>query len=75
MRWPPNQAWTSSREREGYRHFQLNQFGGKGKERWVELSAVLNKDCVFRVLWTELKTYSEWTSGWLQLNEEEDSTD
>ena len=33
MRWPPNQAWTSTKNREGYRHFEVKQFGGKGKER------------------------------------------
>ena len=76
MRWPPNQAWTSTRKRIGYRHFAVRQFGGKGEERWVELVPVLKKDLCFRVPWSELKTYTEWTSGWLQLLEHEDcSTD
>ncbi len=74
MRWPPNQAWTSTRKRKGYRHFEVRQFGGKGEERWVELGPVLKKDLCFRVPWSELKTYKEWTSGWLQLLEHEDAS-
>ncbi len=73
MRWPPNQAWTSARKREGYRHFEVKQFGGKGPNRWVELFPVLKKEIVIRVPWSELKTYTEWTSGWLQLPEGEAS--
>ena len=44
MRWPPNKAWTSSTSREGYRHFEVKDYGGKGEERWVVLSAVLDKN-------------------------------
>ncbi len=72
MRWPPNQAWTSKRKREGYRHFEVKQYGGKGDKRWVELFSVLEKEIRFRIPWAELKTPTEWTSGWLQLPEGED---
>ncbi len=72
MRWPPNQAWTSARKRTGYRHFEVKQFGGKGKDRWVELFPVLDKKIRLRVTWAELKAHTEWTSGWLQLPEGED---
>ena len=71
MRWPPNQAWTSTKKREGYRHFEVKQFGGKGKERWVELYPVLEKAMRLRVPIAELKDPNEWTSGWLQLPEGE----
>ena len=74
MRWPPNQAWTSARKREGHRHFEVKQYGGKGESRWVELFPVLEKETRLRVSWTELKTHAEWTSGWLQLPEEEDNS-
>ena len=71
MRWPPNQAWTSTRKREGYRHFEMKQFGGKGKDRWVEQFPVLKEIC-FRVPWSELKTNTTWISGWLQLPKDQD---
>ena len=71
MRWPPNQAWTSAKKREGYRHFEVKQYGGKGKDRWVELFPVLDKKIRLRVPWSELKVQTEWTSGWLQLPEGE----
>ncbi len=70
MRWPPNKAWTSAGKREGYRHFEVKQYGGKKEERWVELYAVNNKDTCIRVLMRELQT-KDWTSGWLQLANDE----
>ena len=75
MRWPPNQAWTSAKKRQGYRHFEVKQYGGKGGDRWIELSPVLKKQTRLRVSWSELKTHTEWTSGWLQLPEDEDCSD
>ena len=71
MRWPPNKAWTSVIKRKGFRHFEVKHFGGRGEARWVELFPVLKKDRCFRVLWSELKIHTEWTSGWLQLEREE----
>ena len=67
MKWPPNKAWTSVRRRQGYRHFEVKQYGGKGKDRWVELFPVLEKQIRLSVSWSELKTHTEWTSGWLLL--------
>ena len=72
MRWPPNKAWTAANKREGYRHFEVKQYGGKGKERWVELYPVLKKEILIRVAWNELQFDREWTSGWLQVIEDED---
>ena len=72
MRWPPNQAWTSVNKLRGYRHFEVKQFGGKGENRWVELFPVLKEEIRFRVSYSELKTHTEWTSGWLQLQADED---
>tara|TARA_B100001996_G_C18626089_1_gene579820 strand:+ start:1059 stop:1286 length:228 start_codon:yes stop_codon:yes gene_type:complete len=71
MRWPPNQAWTSVEKREGYRHFEVKKYGGKGKDRWVELFPVLNKTIKIKIPLSELKSHTEWTSGWLQIPEEE----
>ncbi len=71
MRWPPNKAWTSASKIQGYRHFEVKSFKGKGDDRWVELYPVNNKEIVINVPWNELKTYSKWTSGWLQLPKEE----
>ena len=71
MRWPPNKAWTSSSPREGHRHFEGIEYGGKGEERWVVLTAILDKNIEFKVNWAELKTYSKWAIGWIQLPENE----
>ena len=71
MRWPPNKTWTSTRKREGYRHFEVNQFGGKGSQRWIELYPVLKKGLSIRITIDELKNKNEWESGWQQLLEGE----
>ena len=72
MRWPPNKAWTSSKKREGYRHFEVKSYGGKGEDRWIELFPVNDPNIQIKVTWSELKTFSKWTSGWLQLPKEKD---
>ena len=71
MRWPPNKTWTSTSKREGYRHFELKKYGGNKEERWLELFPVNNKEILIRVSWSEIKT-DQWTSGWLQLFNEQD---
>ncbi len=70
MRWPPNRAWTSVVKRDGHRHFEVKQYGGKKTDRWVELYPVMNKENLIKVLWSELKT-DQWISGWLQLPKDE----
>ena len=71
MRWPPNRAWTSAFKREGYRHFEVKQYGGEKDQRWVELVPVNNKEILIQVSWDELKTRSKWTTSWLQLPKDE----
>tara|TARA_B100000965_G_scaffold11459_1_gene8790 strand:- start:11 stop:241 length:231 start_codon:yes stop_codon:yes gene_type:complete len=71
MRWPPNAAWTSAKKIQGYRHFEVKSYGGKKDDRWVDLTPVNNKEILIRVKWSELKIYSKWTSGWLQLPKDE----
>ncbi len=73
MRWPPNRAWTSAKKRQGYRHFQVNQYGGKGLERWVELYPVLAKELRIRVPIAEMTDQNKWESGWQQIPEAEAS--
>jgi len=46
--------------------------GGKGEERWVELSAVMDKNVRFEISWCELKNFTKCSSGWLQLLKDED---
>ena len=72
MRWPPNKAWTSSSSIEGYRHFEVIDYGGKADERWVILAAILDKEVNFKVSWSELKTYAKWSLGWVQLPKDEE---
>ena len=45
---------------------------GKGEERWVELSAVMNKNVRSKIPWCELKNFTKWTGGWLQFLNDED---
>ena len=71
MRWTPNQSWTSAFKREGYRHFEVKQYGGKKDQRWVELFPVNNKEILIRVAWDELKDHSKCTTGRLQLHKDE----
>ena len=75
MGWKPAQAWTSGQPVEGYRHFRLVLQGGKGKDRWVELEAVLNSAMRRRVPWQQLCDREQWSSGWQQLPAEEDGSD
>ena len=72
MRWPPNKSWTSTQKRQGYRHFAVKDYGGKGNKRWVELFPLLNKEINLKVLWKELNTDTQWESGWRQLTQEEE---
>ena len=71
MRWPPNKAWTSTLLRKGYRHFVAINYGGKGKDRWVNLVAVLDGTSCLRVSWAEMKDSSMWISGWEQLSRDQ----
>ncbi len=71
MRWPPNKAWTSLQKREGYRHFEVKHYGGKGAKRWIELFSVLQKEFSIIVSIAELKDKNVWESGWCQLPEDE----
>ena len=71
MHWPPNKAWTSTSLRKGYRHFVAINYGGKSKERWVNLIAVLDGKATLRISFSEICDESKWISGWLQLPKEE----
>ena len=73
MGWKPAQAWTSGQPVEGYRHFRLVLQGGKGKDRWVELEAVLNSGMRRRVPWQQLCDREQWSSGWQQLPAEDNA--
>ncbi|MED5321359.1 MAG: TIGR02450 family Trp-rich protein, partial [Cyanobacteriota bacterium] len=49
--------------------------GGRGPLRWVELAAVLAPSHRERVLWSELKDPTRWSSGWQSIPEsDEDSS-
>ena len=75
MGWRPAQAWTSQSPVAGYRHFRLVLQGGKGRERWVELEAVLDAHTRQRVAWRELCDPTLWSSGWQQIPVEEPDDD
>ena len=42
MNWPPSKSFTSTRNRMGFRHFVAINYGGQGKNRWIQLIAVLD---------------------------------
>ena len=68
MKWPPSNCWTSPENRNGNRHFQVKNYGGKGDKRWVELFPTRDKKSIFRITFKEL--YSEWKSSWIKLPKE-----
>ena len=65
MKWPPTNCWTSPKTLDGNRHFQVISYGGKNKNRWVEIFPTRNKNRIIRIPWEKLK--SEWNSGWLRI--------
>tara|TARA_B100001287_G_C22442023_1_gene416450 strand:- start:93 stop:305 length:213 start_codon:yes stop_codon:yes gene_type:complete len=65
MKWPPPKCWTSPETKNGNRHFQVKNYGGKGNKRWVELFPTKDKKSIFRISFKKL--YSEWTSRWISL--------
>ncbi len=68
MRWPPNKAWTSSTPQKGYRHYVAINYGGKGKDRWVNLVSVLDGNARLRIFWEDLSNPLFWSSGWQQIS-------
>ena len=74
MRWPPNKFWTSATRRNGFRHFEVKQYGGRKEGRWVILRPLSDKHLLIKISWSEMKT-DQWKTGWLQLPNVEDSSD
>ena len=71
MTWPPNKSFTSTKIRQGYRHFVAINYGCKGKQKWVNLVSVLDGDVRFTVLWEELNDPNIWTPGWSNLTRDQ----
>ncbi len=71
MNWPPNKAWTCSSNCLGYRHFVAINYGGKGRNRWVLMVAVLDGSSRIKLPWCELQDFSKWQSGWRSLPRDE----
>ena len=49
--WPPNKAWTSTKLIVGYRHFVAINYGGKSRNRWVQLVSVLDGRARLKLAW------------------------
>ena len=62
MKWPPSNCWTAPITKNGHRHFYVKSYGGKNKNRWVDIFPTKNKKEIIRVSYEELK--SNWISGW-----------
>ncbi len=70
MKWPPTSCLTATKTINGDRHFQVKAYGGKSKNRWVDIFPTRNKNDITRISWAKLK--SEWNSGWLRLPKDQD---
>ena len=67
------QHWTSVEAQLGFRHFRVVAQGGSGRERWVELAALLDSTQRLRVLVQVLKDRDHWLRGLQPVVEELDS--
>ena len=70
MKWTPTLCCTAPKTINGNRHFQVKAYGGKNKDRWVDIFPTKNKKDIKRISWAKLK--SEWTTGWLRLPKDKD---
>ena len=68
MIWPPVKAWTSKKVINGQLHFVAINYGGKSKDRWVDLMSVLDSSVVVKVSWLQLIDPLNWESGWKENN-------
>ncbi len=72
-------AWTAQPERAersaGYRHFAVLGQRGRGRERSVELQAVLDPGYRLLVPLAELRDRDAWQPGWQQLPQEQAPAD
>ena len=64
------QHWTSSEPRLGFRHFRVVGEGGRGRDRWVELVALLDSTKRLRLSYRDLRDPASWSSGLLPVVEE-----
>ena len=49
MKWPPTLCWTAPKTINGNRHFQVNAYGGKNEDRWVDIFPTKNKKDIQRI--------------------------
>ena len=72
-------AWTAQPARAqrsgGYRHFAVLGLRGRGRERTVELQAVLDPGYRMLVPLGELRDRDAWQPGWRQLPQEQTPPD
>lgn len=72
-------AWTAQLERsqrsDGYRHFAVLGQRGRGRERTLELQAVLDPGYRLLVPLGELRDRDAWQPGWQRLPQEQRPAD
>lgn len=71
IKWPPKKSWTRILPIKGYRHFVAINYGGEGKDRWLNLVSVLDGEVRLRILWNEIIDNQMWLSGWVHKEENE----
>lgn len=59
--------WTSTKERRGWRHFEVSMVRGVGRETEVELRSVVAKPVSLIVPLQELLNREHFRPGWLPL--------
>ena len=70
MKQLPSLCWTTPKTLNLNRHLQDKSYGGKNKDRWVDIFPTKNKKDIERISWAKLK--SEWNTGWLSLPKDKD---
>ncbi len=71
MKWPPYKAWTSTRLRNGYRHFVAINYGEDKIKRWALMVSVLDTNTCLTISYKELCDLNEWNIGWLDIPRDE----
>ena len=73
MIWPPIKAWTCKSGINGHVHFVAINYGSELLNKWVILMSVIDSRIVIKISWSELKSSSNWGSGWDNLEIPESS--
>ena len=69
--WPPRKSWTRVEPLDGFFYFVAINYGGCGKEKWINFISVLDGGTGLKVQWEEIKIGKLWVPGWIKLNKKQ----